>query len=213
MSNANHPSTPRAARSREQRLLMGGLAIVTAVLFITFALLPFVRHWQTREVQLDAARNRVTYLEALGGRTVQLTQAANTAEAQLLIQPQRVLRARSEPLAASMLQTLMQDAADAHNLLVTRIEITNQGTGKASGPGAGSAPGAGTFAGASPYDVPATIAAYGDIVGVTGFLNWLTRGPRVLHVDRLVLQRNSALLGAADVVQLSVDVRAPVLPQ
>jgi hypothetical protein len=36
---------------------------------------------------------------------------------------------------------------------------------------------------------------------------------RVLQLERLAMQRNAALLGAPDVVQVTMTIRAPVLPE
>lgn len=209
---AHHSASPllMSSRERQQRVIVGGGGVVVLVLFVVFAGLPFARHWQAREATLRGARARVSYLESLANRTDELSRNATSAEQQLQRLPQRALHARSEPLAASMLQTRLQEAASANGLLVTRLEVTNTVTAQ---PNRLNAQPSGTAPVAKPsiFSVPATIAAYGDIVGVVGFMNWLSSGPQVIQFDRITLQRNSALLGAADVVQFSFDVRAPVI--
>jgi hypothetical protein len=121
-------------------------------------------------------------------------------------------------LAASALQSLLQDMADASALAVSRLEVSADDTVAAetlaSGAGASDA-GAANEAARPPVglQIPATISAYGDIHGVARFLDLLGGGPRVLVLERLTVQRNAALLGAPDVVQFTATLRAPVLPE
>ena len=61
--------------------------------------------------------------------------------------------------------------------------------------------------------LPATIAAYGDIFGLAEFLHKLSSGPRVVRVERIAIQQNSALRGAPDVLQITVTLAAPVIVQ
>ncbi len=188
---------PSHAATRERRVVTIGAVIVAAALLLTYAVLPFARHWAARDVSLDTARSRLRYVQALVGRSAQLETSARDAEQLLASQPQRAIHARSTTLAASALQSLLQDAADASHVVVTRLEVAPDGD-------ATNEPAAATA-------VPATMSAYGDIVGVTAFLDLLARGPRVVIIDKMVMQRNAALLGAPDVVQVTMTVRAPVL--
>lgn len=61
--------------------------------------------------------------------------------------------------------------------------------------------------------VPASMSVYGDIHGVAAMLDVVQFGPRVMRLERVTLQRNAALIGAPDVVQATLQLRAPVLPQ
>jgi hypothetical protein len=197
---------------RERRVIIGGTAILAVALAFTYAVMPFVRHWREREAKIEGARTRVAYLGNLVGRTDAFEAEATRAERALSSQRRRVLHARSSTLAASALQTFLQEAADASHVVVTRLEVSpddSSASDVATGaPAAGSkdrAPG-GTR-------LPATLSAYGDISGAATLLNTLMTGPRVLLLDRLTLTRNAALAGAPDVVQLTMTLRAPVLPQ
>lgn len=215
MAHRNPTTGIGALAGRERRVIAVGAGIVALAVLIVFAVLPLARHWLARESALGSAQARVAYLESLAQRSQEIAQMAAAAELQVRNLPQRVVHARSEPLAASQLQTVLQDAANTHGLLVTRIEVTNTTdvrTGDTGPAGTNTRVGGTTSGGGvATFDVPATIAAYGDIIGVTGFLQWLSAGPQVVQFDRITLQRNSALLGAPDVVQLSFDIRAPVI--
>ena len=175
--------------SREQRVLIGGVLVVAIALTTVFVVLPFVRHWRARETEMAAARARVSSLQSYAARAPQLEAAASAAERLLANRSRRVLRARSTTLAASALQTMLQDAADASHVVVTRLDVVPD---------------------ASTASVPATMSVYSDIVGVATLLDLLATGPRVVMVDKVVAQRNAALLGAADVVQMTLTLHAPV---
>lgn len=220
---------PDSRALRERRVMTAGALVVVSALVLTYGALPFARQWSTREASIDAATSRVEYLEQLVSRTGALESMATTAERSLSLSVRRVLHARSSTLAASAVQTLLQEAADASGLVVTRLDVspddslaipadapvaatvadgatTRDLTGAASGEAARTPP-------VNAVSIPATLSAYGDINGVTHLLGVLSTGPRVVNVERVALVRNSALLGAADVVQVTMTVRVPVVPQ
>lgn len=182
--------------ARERRVVVGGVAIVVASVLLAYVIVPFARRWQAREASIDAARARVAYLTELTSRTTSLERAAADAERAMAEQPRRALHARSAALAASALQSMLQEAADASHVAVTRLDVAPDSAATAD----------------APLSVPATMSVYGDIVGAATLLDILSTGPRIVAVDKLVMQRNAALLGAADVVQLTLTLRAPVLP-
>ena len=191
----------RNARARRERMvIIGGLVVVGVALLTTYGVLPFARQWRLQSARIEAARARVSYLHDLSSRTTVLERAAESAERRLSTQSRRVVHARSTTLAASAMQGFLQDVADANRVVVTRLEVASDDSTAIP-----------DSAGVS-Y-IPATLTAYGDIVGVTGVLRTMASGPRVVLVDRVALQRNAALAGAADVVQISMRVRAPVLPE
>lgn len=198
---------PDAIRARERRVVIGGAVVTLVAVLVTYGVMPFVRHWQTREAALDAARDRVAYFESLLGRTTTLEAEAAAAEGQLAGETRRVLHARSATLAASATQSYLQDMADASSLVVSRLEVSADDTLAVD-----------SITGVSASDanslrIPAMMSVYGDITGAAAFLRLAGNGPRILLVDRLVLQRNAALAGAPDVVQMTMTLRVPVLPE
>lgn len=193
-----------ALNARERNVIIAGTAIIAVALILTYGVMPFVRNWREREGAIEAAQARVAYLGNLVDRTDTLEAEASGAERALASQRRRVLHARSSTLAASALQTFLQEAADASHVVVTRLEVSPDDS-SATAPD-GDKTKSGTH-------VPATMSAYGDINGAAAMLNTVMTGPRVLLLDRLTLTRNAALVGAPDVVQLTMTLRAPVLPQ
>ncbi len=175
--------------ARERRTVVWGAGIVLAATLIVRGLLPFVQSWQAREDRLTAVLARTAQLQALAAQTPQLTQAATIAERELAGAPRRVLHARSAALAASSLQSLLQEASDGAGLAVNRVEVSPDGDAVVVG----------------------TLSVVGDIHGLAALLGTLERGPRVVQIERLSITQNTALRGAPDVLQVTLGVRAPVV--
>jgi hypothetical protein len=180
----------RPTTTRERRVVVWGVAIVLVALLVVRGVMPFAERWRLRESQLTAARDRAAQLAGLEQATTQLQQRATIAERALSGALRRVLHARSEALAASALQALLQDAVDGAGMIVNRVEV---------GPETGNG------------QVSASLSVVGDVHGLATLLSTLERGPRVLFVERLTVVQNSALRGAPDVLQVTLAVRAPVV--
>ena len=189
--------------SRERRVVAWGAVIVVTSLVITYGVVPFARRWSARETEIVAAEQRVQYLQDLVARAPRLETSASALEASLSVSPRRALHARSTALGASALQSMLADAADASHVVVTRLDVSSDSAAVAA---------ASSGSDSSVPRIPATLSVYGDIEGVSAMLDLLLHGPRVLSVEKLTLLRNSALAGAPDVVQLTVQLSAPVLP-
>lgn len=177
---------------REARTIAIGGSVVTVALLIAFVLLPFTRRLQLRAVELEATRASIRELRALVAGATGLDSAGAAADAALGVRGRRVIRARTSALAASALQSFLQDASDASRLLVTRLDVAPADS-------------------AGGHTLPASLAAQGDIYGLADFLGHLEHGPRVVHVERMMVQINSALRGAPDMLQVTITVRAPVI--
>lgn len=203
-----------ATEQREQKVVAIGATIVVVALLAVYALLPFARHWAAREAVLRDARDDVATLSGLVAAAHALENAATRDEAALAANPSRIFHARSAPLAASALQSLLQDAANASHLLVTRLDVAQSLASRPTQSFAATAT-AETASVSSTGDIgaslPATLAAYCDIVGLAALLDHLAHAPRVVHVEKLTIQQNSALRGAPDMLQIVLTVRAPVV--
>lgn len=212
---ASNARVLNATKAREQRVIAIGAIVVVAGLLLAYVILPFARQWYTRSQEIRALRAQSDTLAGLVASASQLESAATTQERTLAASNRRVLHARSSTLAASSLQSLLQDAADASHLVVTRLDVAQS---VADGVGTESAPGASTDTSTSPsrgegrsVALPATLAAYCDIVGLAALLDHLARAPRVVYVERLTVQQNSSLRGAPDMLQVTLSLRAPVV--
>ncbi|MEI6740756.1 MAG: hypothetical protein WCK74_10665 [Gemmatimonadaceae bacterium] len=195
-----------ALTPRERRVITGGALIVSAALSLTYLVRPFAQRWQTRSAERAEAMATTAALVALASDHAAIERAADTSERALADAPRRILRARSATLGASALQSLVQGAADASHVVLTRVVVSPDSLeGSARGVAADSLRPA-----TQPPSLPLQLSAYGDITGITRFLTVLATGPQLIGIDRVTLQRNSALAGAADVVQVTLTAHAPL---
>ena len=178
-------------KARERRVLIGGTVVLVLALLLTRVLMPQWRAWQQRETRVDAATARLSQLQGLVRDRVPIERAADDAERTLAGAPRRVMHAPSLTLAASAVQSLLQDAVDGAGMVVNRVEVSSD------------ADSTGALVG--------SLSAYGDIHGVSALLHTISHGPRVAIVERVAVQQTSALRGAPDVLQVQLTVRAPVL--
>lgn len=179
------------ASSRERRVVVGGIVVLTLALLAAYVVLPVTTRWREREVALERVRRQVGQLKGLQQHASELEAAASLAEGQLAGGARRVIHARSSALGASALQTLLQGAADASGLVVDRVDVGAELTSDGS--------------------LTATLSAYGDIHGLAALLAQLAGAPRIAAVERLTVQINPALRGAPDVLRVTLGVRAPMV--
>lgn len=177
---------------RQRRTVVIGAWIVAVALLLAFGVLPQVRQWSAREAQIRSAQLQLESLINTVEGQPQLDSMIRLQEQTLASQPRRVLRSRSRALAASALQSLVQELADASNVTVTRLDVANL---ESSG------------------DLPITLAANGDIYGLAILLQQIRSARYVVIVDKLTSQNNSALRGAPDVLQITLSLHAPVIVQ
>ncbi len=213
------PVDSRLQRRERLVIRIGGIVTATA-LALTFVALPFVRHWRARELDISTLQRDADSLSGLVANASEIETAAAAQERALSENARRTLHARSAPLAASALQSLLQDASDASHLLVTKLDVAQTAAAPTasskvdvSGGVGANEPNANLTASrrASVVSLPATLAAYCDIVGLAALLDHLAHAPRVVYVDRVTVQQNSALRGAPDMLQVTLSLRAPVV--
>lgn len=208
-----------ATQQREQKVVAAGATIVIVALLAVYVVGPFARHWTARAELLREARTNVATLAGLVQAAPAFENAATRAEAALAVNPSRIFHARSAPLAASALQSLLQDAANASHLLVTRLDVAQSLATRPTQSFGATALGVTALGDPAPAEnarslnasLPATLAAYCDIIGLAALLDHLAHAPRVVRVEKLTIQQNSALRGAPDMLQITLTLRAPVV--
>ena len=180
------------SRTAARRGTLTRIVLLAAVALIVVALVPRVREWRAREARIAAAQQQLAALANAVANQAALDSIVQEHEADLSRGAQRVLRSRSRPLAASALQSLVQELAESSNVTVGRLDVANLvGDG----------------------DVPIAFSANGDIFGLAELLRRLRGAPYLLIVDKLQVQNNSALRGAPDVLQIALSLHAPVIVQ
>lgn len=178
-----------AADTRERRVVVWGAGIVVVALLLARGVVPFASEARAREMRIATLRDQAARLDTLQARATSLAAGADSAERALAGAPRRVLRAVSPALAANALQRFVEDAATAAGLVVSRIEGT---------------------AGDAAY-ATVSVNAVGDVHGLAALLQTLADGPRVASVVRLGVTQTTALRGADEVLQLALEIRAPVI--
>ena len=166
------------------------IAILALGLIGVFVAKPFISDWRAREAKIEIAERQLRELAQAQADFQVITAEVHEMQDAFSQRFQRVLRAKSRTLAASALQSMVQEMADVSQVTVTRLDVANVG-------------------GAS--DIPLTLSANGDIYGLADLLRGFRNGRYIVDVDKLQVEVNSALRGAPDVLQMTLSLRAPVI--
>ena len=169
-------------------------AIAAVVLIAALVVLPFARRWSAREAVIATESERLARLRGLIANQPQLENALR-ARAQASGPAQQLLSGRTSALAASQLQSTLQDFADQSRVTVSRLDVAGAPATRDSG---------------VPM-IPATLSALGDIYGITELLSRIQNGPLLLEITELTVRPNPALRG--ELLQLTVALRGPHLAE
>jgi Tfp pilus assembly protein PilO len=183
----------RSLEPRERRTIALGATIVAVAAIVVLVLLPLGRRWTEREALIAVTRQHLARVSSMIGHEAELAEAAQRLEARLEASGIRLVRARTLPLAASAIQSLVRDYAQASVVSVTRLD----------------AAGAPIVGGGSGVAIPATIAVQGDIYGIADFVRRLQHGPWTLELTDFTIAPNPVLRG--NILQVSIGLRAPVV--
>lgn len=165
--------------------------VVAVAAVVTLVLVPLGRRWSEREGLISVTRNHLARVTSIVGHETELAEATRRMDAQLDASGTRLIRARSNPLAASAVQSLVRDYARASVVTVTRLDAAGE-----------------PIASGSTVAIPATIAAQGDIYGIADFLRRLQYGPWLLEISDMAIAPNPVLRG--NILQVSIGLRAPI---
>jgi hypothetical protein len=182
----------RALEPRERRTIFLGATVVAVAAIVVLVLFPLGRRWSERESLIDATRQQLARVTSIVGHEAELVEATRAVEGRLEASGIRLVRARTLPLAASAIQSLVRDYAQASVVTVTRLD----------------AAGAPLSGGGSSVAIPATIAVQGDIYGIADFVRRLQHGPWMLELTDFSIAPNPVLRG--NILQVSIGLRAPV---
>ena len=182
----------RALEPRERRTIFLGATVVAVAAIVVLVLLPLGRRWSERESLIDATRQHLARVTSIVGHEAELAEATRALEGRLEASGTRLVRARTLPLAASAIQSLVRDYAQASVVTVTRLD----------------AAGAPVSGGGGSVAIPATIAVQGDIYGIADFVRRLQHGPWMLELTDFSIAPNPVLRG--NILQVSIGLRAPV---
>lgn len=182
----------RNLEPREQRTIAIGATVVAVAAVVMLVLLPLGRRWSEREALIAVTRNHLARVTSIIGHEGELAEATRTVEVRLDAGGTRLIRARSLPLAAAAVQSMVRDYASATGVTVTRLDAAGE-----------------PIASNSSAAIPATIAAQGDIYGIADFLRRLQHGPWLLDITDFSIAPNPVLRG--NILQVSIGMRAPIV--
>ena len=179
----------RRLSARERRIIAAGALVSTLALLAVWVVLPYARRWQDREAAIVAQETRLMQLR----RLVEAEDAArqNLASGQRARSAlrRRLLTGSTPALAGSSLQARLQALADTNRVSLDRIDPMAE-------------PGAATGHGLPA--IPVRLSGKGDIYGLTGFLNGLQRGEKLLVIDELSVNAGDAVGQRPDLLVFSV---------
>lgn len=181
----------RNLEPRERRTIAIGATVVTMAAVITLVLVPLGRRWSEREALIGVTRNHLARVSSIIGHEAELNEATRAVDARLDAGGMRLVRARSMPLAAAAVQSMVREYASGSVVTVTRLDAAGD-----------------PIASGSTVAIPATLAAQGDIYGIADFLRRLQHGPWLVEITDFSIAPNPVLRG--NILQVSIGMRAPV---
>ena len=181
----------RNLEPRERRTIAIGATVVAVTAFVVTVLLPLGRRWSEREAMIAVTRMHLAHVGSVIGREQELADAARALDGRLDAGGTRLIRAVSLPLAASSLQSMVRDYAQASGVTVTRLDAAGAPLSSASG-----------------VALPASLAAQGDIYGIADFLRRLQHGKWLLELTDFTIAPNPVLRG--NIIQMTLGIRAPI---
>jgi hypothetical protein len=176
----------RGISARERRTLVLGIALSASALTLAYGVIPFARRWQAREQVIATETERLARLRGLVSNEARLQELALARSASLESGQQRLVSGRTPALAASAMQSLLQDFADQSQVTVSRLDVAGEPE---------------VTPGTLPM-IPATVAAVGDIHGITNLLSLMQHGALLLDISELTVRPNPALRG--ELLQMTV---------
>jgi hypothetical protein len=152
--------------------VVAGGAIVSAIaLLVVGVVMPFAHHWGEREAAYAASYAQWVKLDGLVANQGRLERAVGGMERASAADTGRLVNGDTPALAASTLQGLVQQYANASGVQVERIDVA--GEAKPDKPGL--------------LAIPVQLQARGDVYGLVQFLERVQEGDKLLVVDELTL--------------------------
>lgn len=170
--------------SRSPVFRIGAAAAIAAL-----AMIPLLGRWRERESTIAEKRTRLAEIEWLVAHRENGFDPGGGSDAT----DKQILSARSVAVAAATLQSIVQRYADENGITLNRLDV-------AEPPEAPS--------GSFPM-IPCSVAAVGDIYGLTEFLFALKHGRPVVDIREMSIVSSSAL--GDGVLQISLNIRAPAM--
>lgn len=188
----------RRLSRRERRVVAAGALVSTLALLAVWAVLPFARRWQDREAAIAAKQTQFAQLRTLVEGEAVTRQSLSARERDRTALRERLLTGATPALAASNLQALLQEYADASRVTLDRVDLVAE-------PGATGEEGLPT--------IPVRLSGKGDVYGMTDLLNRLQYGGKLLMVEELMVNVGGVAGSMPDLLIFSVRMLGGYSPE
>jgi type II secretory pathway component PulM len=158
-------------KPRERRVVVGGAIVSALALVIMGIIMPIADHWTARESSYAASRAQWVRLSVLAASTDRLQRALDDQKLTLAAEENRLVAATTPALAASTLQSMLQQYAQQSAIQLQRVDAA--GEPKAAKPGL--------------LEIPVQLSGTGSVAGLVDFLSKLERGDKLLVIDELAV--------------------------
>jgi type II secretory pathway component PulM len=158
-------------KPRERRVVVGGAIVSALALVIMGIIVPIADHWTSRESAYAASRSQWVKLSVLAASTDRLQRALDEQKVSLAAQESRLVEGTTPALAASTLQSMLQQYAQASAIQLQRVDAA--GEPKAAKPGL--------------LEIPVQLSGTASMAGLVDFLSRLERGDKLLVIDELAI--------------------------
>jgi type II secretion system (T2SS) protein M len=188
----------RRLSARERRVVAAGALVSSLALLAVWAVLPFAHRWQQREAAIAAQETRLMQLRMrVEGESAARRSLTSRQNARASVRRQ-LLTGSTPALAASNLQALLQAYADSSRINLDRVDPVAD-------------PGAATDQGLPA--IPVRLSGQGDIYGLTGLLNRLQYGEKLLVIDELSVNAGGIAGYKPDLLVFSVRLHGTYSPE
>ena len=178
-----------ARLSKRERLVVGaGAGISGLTVLAVLVVLPLGRRWLEREDQIAARAEQLARLEDLISRADELRQRQAALEQGRAVAARRLLEGETAPVAASNLQILLDRYATESHVTLDRVDAVS-----------------GAESQEAVLEIPARIAATGDVYGLVDFLFYIHNGEKLLAVDDLRVQPARVGPGGEQLLAVSIN--------
>jgi type II secretory pathway component PulM len=168
-------------KPRERRVVVGGAIISAAALMIFGLVMPIADHWTSRESAYAASRAQWVKLSTLAASQDRLQRALDEQKVALAVEENRLVEGTTPALAASTLQSMLQQYAAESAIQLQRVDAAGQP--KEAKPGL--------------LEIPVQLTGTASVAGLVDFLSKLERGNKLLVVDEVAINAGMDIPGAS----------------
>ena len=158
-------------KPRERRVVIGGAIVSAVALVIMGVIVPIADHWTSRENAYAASRAQWVKLSVLAASSDRLQRALDQQRVALAADENRLVEGTTPALAASTLQSMLQQYAAQSAIQLQRVDAA--GEPKTAKPGL--------------LEIPVQLSGTGSLAGLVDFLSKLERGDKLLVVDEVAI--------------------------